>query len=322
MIALWVIGVIAVIITESIYKRWATLVREAVYTLLGALCIIIPILLYCILTHSLSDMIYGAFTFNIIYIKHEAKISLLKMLVFVTGTLFLYGAVFPQLYLIYKAYNNHAVRPVLSLLVATGLLNIVTIIMSQRTYSHYLITQIPVAVISIAICLSDTLSWLNKKYKWQTNVGLALVIWILIGIFGPIAGAIEFTHKLMKLSRTQNESNQERIISKYVKAHTTSADTIYEWRSDANIYNESDRFANSKYFTLPSITLANYPEIQKVLVSSFENNAPKYFITKPNFFTEQTHAYAETRIRNIIRERYQLTKVLKTDNTFQVYKLR
>ncbi len=322
MVALWAVGVVTVLILEINQRRWQRLLQAALFTLVGALLVIVPIVIYCVMTNSLAAMIYGAFTFNMIYIANESKISLIKMLIFVGGTLFLYGVVIPQIYLIVKAIRKREQRVVLWFLVAVGLLNLATIILSRRTYSHYLITQIPVATMALAILLTDVNDWLAIKRHWHQSVGLALVVWIVAGVFGPVLGIGEFAHKISKMAKTTSESDQERLIAVYVREHTTTTDTIYEWRYDANIYNLSGRFANNKYFTLPSVALKNYPEIEKQMITSFKKSKPAYFIIKTSLLKKPATSNAEKRIRHMVKKNYQPVSIEGTNRLFRVYGLK
>lgn len=322
MVGLWVVSVITVIVVEVGKRRWSRLLRLAMATLIGALIIIVPLLLYGLLTHSLAEMIYGTITFNLRYVAAENKVSILKMLIFVAGTFFMYGAIIPQIYLIVKAVRHPRQRLIWWFLVAVGIVNAMTVIVSRRMYSHYLITQIPIAVIGLAVLIRDANAWLSTKRHWQQNMMTALMIWLVIGGLGPILGIGEFAHKSIQLSRTRPISNQERLIAAYIRKHTSSKDTIYAWRYDANIYNLSGRFANNPYFTLPSIHLANYPTIEHRLVMAFTSDQPAYFIAKRSLFVKPAQSDAEKQIRKIIQSDYQAINIRGTDGTFKVFRLK
>lgn len=275
MISLWVVFICYLLVSDILRKRYRLLLRQFLLIFSGGIAVCLLVGIYALFAGNLHEMIYQTFILNIMYSRGTASTDYLPTLRYFwqfslqSGmTMFI---LICTVVLIHSREIPSRLREFYSVAYLYVALNALTIVMSGRAYQHYFLTMIPIFPIFISISLSA----LKKLSRSRVTNGLVLLL-----IFLP---TITFTHDALKTwvkpiitQTTFRMDDLQRSEASYIEANSNHDDTIYVHNIDANLYLLSNRYANSKYFTLPSLNYLHFPNLRSNFSKCLEEQPPKY----------------------------------------------
>ncbi|MCV3322483.1 hypothetical protein NR224_09805 [Pediococcus ethanolidurans] len=320
MIILWGIGTVAVIGYLIISKDEKTLWKMILYAVLGGLAAAIPFLIYCLMTNSLSQMVYQAFKFNVLYVQHTKGIGLSNVLLFFFKLFVNHGwllIIIVQPLIFFRFWKNNQTNFKWSLMTiySYGVFNLVSVVLSQREYPHYLLTEIPFLIIIVSMLASEMFRLSGSK-RFITLIGVFAII-IITGL-----------PSLKELKETYTRQNipfywtrDTKLVASYIKRNTSSEDTIYVHEKDANIYNIAKRKSNSKFFTLPAVNLDEFPKLKSEFIQGMRRKKPTFIITWAGFLKQKQYRIGTSQyeLQKIIKNKYKNTY---NDYFYNVYELK
>lgn len=325
MIALWVIGCGYLLIRGLIQKDYQRLVKQIAGIFLGGIFVVLIVFLYASLNGSLHQMIYQTFTLNVAYSEqsnNQIRIQAVKFFYSLCknyGVLLL-GIVFIGL----GVFSRNQIKSNLIIVVYAGL-NFMTVILSGRAYLHYFTTMLPVLYLAAAICCIEFSRMLAQK---RSGVVLGLTVgWLGVLMFFPIWPNQSIVPTFRNIVKTQYlVKNNERTsssmakLSQFIKTHSTQSDRIYVHRIDANIYLQSQRLANSKFFVLPSLDYAAHPDVVRTFKHRFDSKTPKFVVVKATFVQERQIGIDQF-VKHEVKQRYRRVKTYR-DADLVLYQLK
>lgn len=166
-------------------------------------------------------------------------------------------------------------------LIGYFIVNWLTVVASGRNYQHYLITQIPAILIFVGFALEELIG--KKTNKWHYLLVIAI---LMMSIQGHALYEQGKTALVVNNSKQFETNRGIKRVSNYIKQHSTNRDSIYVHNLDANIYLESNRVSNSRFFVLPSLDYQKFPKISKEFRDSFIKRKPR-FIVVSNSISQQ-----------------------------------
>lgn len=317
MVALWLVYCLYLLITGLLNKEKKELLRQVIFIFIGGISVVILIILYGLVTNSLSDMIQQAFLMNIKY----ASVSITEKIG--AGTKFfeflnLAGIFFfIVVYLIYflGLERKTIVFKQNTLLILYFVVNFYTVFVSGRFYLHYLTTQLVVVIILTAQVLKY-LSERNSNVK--IRIPIALLMLSLTMFFN-----LETFSKYTKVinTRVSVEKKYVQEVSNFIVENTESEDSIYVHNINANLYLLSGRFANSRYFVLPSLNYQKFPELSKEFSEELINNPPKIVIVKQSFKdSSDNKTNLNYQLAQVINKSYEEVQATNDPGAYIVYK--
>lgn len=186
--------------------------------------------------------------------------------------------------------------------------NFVTVVLSGRYYTHYLVTQFAPLVIMIAFALQFIVSTIAGRKR---NL---LAVIILLTMIIPITISSVRTYNFGFNLKPSLDTEQTKIISEYINKNSKKSDTIYVHNINANIYLLSDRYSNSRYFVLPSINYDNFPSMKKEFVRNLYFNRPKFIVVRKQLLSDgSTSSNLNNEVLKALKNYDQIITV-KSDN--------
>ncbi|WP_125605457.1 hypothetical protein [Lapidilactobacillus bayanensis] len=162
------------------------------------------------------------------------------------------------------------------------IINFITVVVSGRYYPHYFTTMLPPLLVITSVGIKFLLQLIQTRAKQ------------LIVILSLLVIPYNFTFAIVKqdvwnvLTSKPNQYQESYVIqqSKYIKRHTNKKDIIYVHCLNADIYLMSDRFANSKFFVLPSLDYREFPQLKKGFTADLTNTPPKYIVLRKQTYLQ------------------------------------
>ncbi|MCT3033884.1 glycosyltransferase family 39 protein [Pediococcus parvulus] len=320
MIILWVIGTCAVIGYLIVSKNNEVLWKMILYAALGAILAAVPFFIYCLMTNSLSQMIYQAFKFNVLYVKYTSGVGLNNVLSFFAKLFIDHGwmlIIIGQPWVFFEVWQNREKNSkwYLASVYSYGLLNIISVLLSQREYPHYLLTEIPFLIIIVALLISEIFN-LSRNKRLLTFASIILVT-VLMAVPSLKLLGQTYTQKNVPFYWTRDT----QLVANYIKQNTSSKDTIYVHEKDANIYNIAKRKSNSRFFTLPAVNLDKFPRLKKEFIQGLSKRKPVFIVTWAGFLKQKQYKVGTSQyeLQRIIMHKYKNTY---NDYFYNVYKLK
>lgn len=320
MISLWGVFCLYFLIHDCYKKHFGLLFRRIIFIFTGGFSILLIVIVYCLLTNSLTDMINQAFLMNIsysntdLYTKYSVASFFIEVLRHFSIPMII--VIFLINYLEqYKTFTTNY-KALYLLMFAYALINFYTVVMSGRTYLHYMTTQLGVVVIIVSV----SLFYLVKRISRKTMYYLGLML-ISVMFLSPNASAIEQRNIQYNFVTTKEKNDLENI-SNYIKGNTDRNDSIYVHNLDANIYLMSNRYSNSRFFVLPAINYLNFPSLSEEFKESLARNKPKFIVTRNGVLsTTSNDNYLDKAVFNATQQDYIIVKYFE-NSPFTLYKLK
>lgn len=309
MISLWVIFCLALFFENAINRKFNLLLKQVRGIFIGGILVVILTVALSLYQNSLKEMFQQAFIMNFLYSDSNITGKITTSFSFIE--LLLKTGVFPMLIIgvVYFFVDNKKIGNKIGIiLLIYFIINFLTVILSGRYYTHYLITQfVPIAVfISFSLDLI-TLVIVNQRKKF-----FAMIL-ILAMILPPSASAIK-TYNWSFNFKESIEVKQTRLIASYIKKHSSIKDTIYVHNINANIYLLSDRYSNSRFFVLPSINYENFIGLKKEFSKKLVSNPPKYIVVRKQFLEDKNNkSNMNNDVYHVLGKNYHQNKEIISD---------
>lgn len=287
MISVWVVFLLFLLVQDLQVKAYKILINRIIYTFLGGFSVVVLIMVYSLVVGNFDDMLNQAFLMNFKYSaiglseKYNAAIFFFKFFS-------QYGVVLFFTILLISLAESYMALPkkhisICIVLLAYFVVNFLTVILSGRTYLHYMITQLPLIVLLCALSLSV----FTKKIS-SRRIGRVVLVFFSLNLIYPNLEAIKQRNLQYNFSSKDQLEKVDKI-SKYIKKNSMKSDSIYVHNIDANIYLMSDRFSNSRFFVLPAINYLDYPDLSKEFEQSLNQKTPKYIVIRKNSLSEESN---------------------------------
>lgn len=279
MIALWIVFCFSLVIQEIVEKNYQKLGKQAGLIFLGGFMVVLLMILYCWSAGNLSEMIRQAFVMNIKYSSVTFK-ERLQMGRFFLDILIRYGFValliLAEIIMLTDDTSRES-KTLYFILSIYFLVNYYTVILSGRPYSHYLITQLPIILLFLAILLAGLMKKVNSPM-------ILVSICVLMLMVPALATKRNIQKELFEVNlgtdAMKQGVDQEIQLANYINSHSTSKDKIYVHNLDANVYLRSNRFANSRFFTLPAVDYTKFNQLRLEFQTALKKSPPKFIVIR------------------------------------------
>lgn len=287
MIALWLVICIYILMSLLITKAYKALACYAGQIFIGGILVCLVILIYGLLMGNLREMIYQTIILNLQYSAGNSLLNKIESIsLFVQFMNDNYLLLFLSLsLLLFASLKKHITDQEIRLFFLTliyAVINFATVIVSGRFYPHYFITMLP----AFLLLFSLALSWVNRQPNFQ-NLSLIAIVLLIFTLHVQMVNGFNNVVKLNTAKVNQYQESIEVKISDYIKKHTTTDDNIYVHALSANIYLQSNRFSNSKFFVLPSLDYTQFPTLQKEFKQDFSENPPQFIVVSKGVYESE-----------------------------------
>lgn len=289
MVSLWGVFIIAIMIELLIYKKYKELVNYIFYFSIGLFAIYIPITIYLYLNDSLYQFFYQSILFNIFYLGDgEGLINVVKF--FTSRVPILIMIIILGFFVGVTKTTKYIFIVYISII-----LTIISILLSNRPYQHYVIVILPFIVLALTFIFKKINIYINLfKYFIAFTIMLSPVLIentsiVISKNFQPSNRIIKYFREAYVFSEDNfNYKNNINYISKYVEENTKEDEYIYTHRMSGNIYLSTNRLSNTKFFALPSADITNLAELKQEFFSDMRQKKAKLIIVRKKFIkTEQ-----------------------------------
>ena len=241
----------------------------------------IPVLLvmsYFFVTNSFKDFLNAFLFSNVGYVGYANKFIIpqgllyLKM-VFVASFVFL---------LLLK--RNSVPRSMIFVLIWFSF-SLFNAFFSQRPYTHYLLILLPSFTLMIGLIISE------KRFRLLVG-GFLFVSFVIININFKFHGKLlaYYSNLLAFCSDKQDLNSYQSFfdintpkdyeLARYIKSNTKSADSIFIWGNNAQLYKLTNKPPILRYTVAYHIT--NYPNAISEMDNAINTKKPKLIIIMPN----------------------------------------
>ncbi|MGP5430733.1 hypothetical protein ACTXNW_15120 [Enterococcus malodoratus] len=316
MISLWVIFCLFLVFYHFKDHKVSALVQLTKYIFLGGIFLTVLVISISLLQNNLKEMFQQAFLLNILYSGSNFSGKIQSSFSFID--LLLKTGIFPIIMIYFisifdkKSKISNRVHLVLFFYFV---LNFLTVIMSGRYYTHYLITQF----VPISVMLAFAIQFIVSSISDKKSRLISMIMLLLIVL--PSA-SLAFKRYDYRFNTTIFPGDQElRAFSKFINQNTSKKDKIYVHTIDANVYLLSDRYSNSRFFTLPAIDYNNFPALREEFINDFTLQSPKYVVVRKRFFEDEKNtANLNDVVANKLEKKYHEIKPIKAEN-YSLYEL-
>ncbi|MDT2459915.1 prepilin-type cleavage/methylation protein [Enterococcus avium] len=309
MISLWVVFCLFLVYINLKDKNKKLLFQQVKYIFLGGITLTILIIAISLFQNNLEEMFYQAFIMNISYSNSNLSEKINTAFAFIE--LLLKSGVFSLVVIFFVSILQKRVgqkNRFYFVLCIYFVVNFVTVVLSGRYYTHYLVTQFAPLVIMIAFALQFIVSTIAGRKR---NL---LAVIILLTMIIPITISSVRTYNFGFNLKPSLDTEQTKIISEYINKNSKKSDTIYVHNINANIYLLSDRYSNSRYFVLPSINYDNFPSMKKEFVRNLYFNRPKFIVVRKQLLSDgSTSSNLNNEVLKALKNYDQIITV-KSDN--------
>lgn len=285
MISVWAVFCVAVLVYCIRNKDFAEIKRFILYFLAGFCLLVIPVLLWLIMTHSFHDFLFDYFYFNLQYTSPEYEGASFAGKWMSFFTFFQHPViVFSFLSMLYfwQAGAQKNERFAAGVYVIYLLVTLWMICLSGMAYGHYGMILVPAAVFPAA-SLCGLCSW-NLNANGITL--LVLTYWL-----GAVAlpGWLSLVQRLPAVYQIRNESQisgRVLTICDIIQSHTSDNDRISVYGNWDIIYVLSSRMHATRYsyqFPIGEVM----PEIMTEYMEELRQDMPKILVVQEGHYDER-----------------------------------
>lgn len=315
MVSIWCVFVLVILIDLIYKKEYMRLLNYIIYFTIGILIVLLPLGIYLYVNDALYEAFYQSFIFNLYYIGdgetivHVLRSFFLRPIIITMASVFGVSLIFVD----FRDRYNVAI-------IGSTVLTVISVLLSKRDYPHYLIALLPLVAIFLILIFK------NKKFNFRYLLAIFVIfspalidnaINILsknVSSYGRIGSAIQEVQNIAYDNEINIASLQK--VSEYIKNNTDNSDFIYTHRLSGNIYLESDRLANTKYFALPATDITNNEKVVKEFFADMTNKRPKFLVVNRGFIENEQVGF-ELNFQKYLLSNYELAY---ETNDYLVYK--
>lgn len=286
MVALWFVFCMYLLFFGVFKKEYTLLRQQVIYIFLGSLSVCFVVLIYALYQGNLAEMIYQTFTLNMQYSTSTAATKLL------TGKAFFelasqFGVV--SLFVLFllslladKKSITPAHKPIDVAFVIYAAINFLTVILSGRYYTHYFITMLPILAVTATIAVAQLASRIQKHHY------LLYLVLLLLPLSGFYTAYQAWSKPILFSAVDEHTHSLIRQQADFIETHSEKQDPIYVHNINANLYLLSNRYANSRFFVLPSLNYEAFPALQQEFSAQLKNNPPLFIAIRKEIFEQAT----------------------------------
>ena len=280
-------AVLFICIYEHIVKNnIKNLIYNFIYGFLGLIVGALPVIIYCILTNSLSDMIFATFTINFSYVGNSKIDAIEKAPLEATINRYKVTVVLAITSIILLVKNKLNKKLDMFIIISFVLLLIV-IIIPLRGYQHYLLMINPYMIYLFIIFLDGVYDIFIKNtsvIKKKISVGIVFLIYcILVYYVGAVSQDRNQYLSSVKAKKVVDIFNKEfptKKMREEVKVNVIGYGTYF--------YNELDVLPGERYFYVPVMDYETFPDAFNAIRDSVYNFKNDIVITAENDLVHDT----------------------------------
>lgn len=280
MIAIWVVMCIGVLIECISKKKSFQMVGFLVWFLVGALVIIMPFIVWFLWHGALRDFWESYFVFNVVYATEDQRVTIFSKVD--TFSHFLHSTL-TVISIGVFCVSFCKKKDMFSLLgLSCLLLTLLMISMSGHSFGHYGMIIIPILVIPLAyIGRGCDMCWNQNQI---TNI--FIVVCLVVKLVMPVnQSMVENFVDSYQNRGTERIDDRVLTVSLWVQEVTTPDQKIIVCGNWNAVYNQSERFAASKYSYQGPICQIN-PEMEREFFEDLEENKPSVIVLPQNFYAK------------------------------------
>jgi len=314
MVAVWVVFP-SYLIFKAVRKENVDILKQVCYVFLGGITVVGLILLWSIIQNNTYEMLYQSLIFNFKYAGQatfERKLAATRFFMTFYNNFGISG--FMAVFLLSIPVIKSKKTKILSfLLIILTALNFYTIIMSGFNFLHYTTTFLPMLFICIIIGFDSIMNVFKEKGVKFNNSSIILLTFVALSLI-PAWTTFSDIKALNSGNQAREYSAMGRI-AEFISENSNEDDLIYVHNLDANIYNFSNRFSNTRFFDVVAINFENFPNFIEEFENSFAMNPPKFIaIDAEAFYNEHpNNTRLDYSIINIIKSQYTLLDEFRND---------
>lgn len=309
MVAMWGGIALILLIRLLIYKKYKSLVYNLFLGIAGVFVGLLPMILYCLKTHSLAAMIQQSLFFNL---EYSSEVSLLRSLLGLftnfNSLFILLGSIFSLIIIKYsKTSRSFQAMYLLSLL-----LSLFSVSLSGRNYGHYYEYIIPFFLPAALFITKKAFSFFKSNTFYPKL--LATSIFALTLCFNRQTPA-----RLLTLTGAKKISQPADSMAKLYYNDYSDKKTMLTVNNKCIFYNKFNLIPEEKFFYIPAINYHTFPnaiDAQAASVLSGKNDI--IILSYRNYNKRQIFPYGikNNEILQYLSEHYQM---VSEQNHIQMY---
>lgn len=286
-------------------KNIKNLIYNFIYGFLGLIVGALPIIIYCILTNSLSDMIFATFTINFTYVGNskidaiethplEATIERYKVSVILT------------IISVISFIKNRINKKLDTFIILSFVLLMIVIVMPLRGYQHYLLMITPYMIYIFILFLEGVYDIFVKNFSLVNKkiiIGFMFLIYcITVYYLGAVAqdrNQYLSSIKAKKVVEIFNKEFSNKRLRENAKVYVLGYGTYF--------YNELDVLPSERYFYVPVMDYETYPDAFDAIKNYIYSGKSDFIITAENDLVYNTIG---SEVDEFLNENYDLLYVL------------
>ena len=259
MAAMW--GGIAIVLLLRLifYKKYKSILLNAVSGSLGVCTGILPVIIYCLNTHSLKPMIQQSLFFNLQYSSNGSSVeNFFQLFTNIRGFCMLLGCLISLIIVIRSAQFSRSFR---AMYAVSLLLSAFSVSLSGRNYGHYYEYLIPFFLPAV-LFLTEKAALFSEKLFCHRKL-------LIAGLFTfTVCVNLQMPVKLFSLTNipkiSQTADNMADIYHKYY----SDRKTVLTVNNKSMFYNKFNVIPEDKFFYIPAISYQTFPDAVNAQVQS------------------------------------------------------
>ena len=263
-------------------KNIKNLVFNFIYGFLGLIVGASPVIIYCIMTNSLSDMIFATFTINFLYVGNSEKSVIHAKTSPIIDTINNYKiTIMFTIASILLFIKNKFNKKINLFLIVSYLLLLIIIVIPFRAYTHYLLIITPYMIflfISFLNGIYDVFINNVSKMRKKIIIGIVCLIYsILVYYLGAVAqdrNEYLSSVKVKKVVEIFNKEFPNKRLRENAKVYVVGYGTYF--------YNELDVLPSDKYYCVAVMDYETFPNAFDAIRDNIYNFKSDFIITTEN----------------------------------------
>lgn len=251
MAAMW--GGIAIILLIRLifYKKYKSILLNAVSGSLGVCTGVLPIVIYCLNTHSLEPMIQQSLFFNLQYSSNGSPAEdFLQLFTNIRSLWILLGCIISLIIVIRSARLSRSFR---AMYAVSLLLSVFSVSLSGRNYGHYYEYLIPFLLPAV-LFLTEKAALFSEKLFCHRKL-------LTAGLFAfTVCINFQMPVKLFSLTNTPKLSQTADNMAEIYHKHYSDRKTVLTVNNKSMFYNKFNVIPEDKFFYIPAINYQTFPD--------------------------------------------------------------
>ena len=266
-------------------REWKNIFYNIIAFVVGFILAILPVILFYMSQHILSDMLYQVFIYGWKYsklVKQSGLVSLFtgayRLSVLPIGIGLVASLVF------FEKRNWQSTL----LIWISSIAAVMAVSISGRNFEHYYVLFLPVVVLDVWYLRS---MMINTK-KWKKFLSIAFTIVYVISFWG--IGKLDFDYMDKNVINEIDSTTDNSIMD---ASSNIGEGTVYCWTPNPRWYSVAGRFPSFKHCYWHNDQMNTDPAIRDELSDMFLNNPPDWLVLEnndnelPDFVTQSVDTY-------------------------------